>query len=97
MEDNIINNENIHNLAVKFKVLGEETRLKIIRCLESGCKSVNEIVETTGLLQANVSKHLKILEKYGIVKYQNNIHSHIYQIADPKILQICKIMCENDS
>lgn len=97
MEEYILKPENLHNLAGKFKVLGEETRLQIIRCLEEGCKSVNEIVESTGLLQANVSKHLKILEKHNIVKYENNLHSHIYEIADPKILKICKIMCQNDN
>jgi len=97
MEEYILKQENLHNLAGKFKVLGEEKRLQIIRCLEEGCKSVNEIVAHTGMLQANVSKHLKILEKHNIVTYTNEMHSHIYQIADPKILKICKIMCENDN
>ncbi len=97
MDKFILQQENIHQLAEKFKVLGEETRLKIIRCLEKGDKSVNEIVADTGLLQANVSKHLKILEKFNIVAYKNESHSHIYQISDPKILQICKIICEDDS
>ncbi|MGB3199352.1 MAG: metalloregulator ArsR/SmtB family transcription factor, partial [Nodosilinea sp.] len=50
-----------------FKVLSESSRLQIVCALKTGKKNVTEIIEATGLGQANVSKHLKILAQAGIV------------------------------
>ena len=54
-------------IADYFKVLSELSRLQVLCSLKSGSKNVTEIMEETGLGQANVSKHLKILAQSGIV------------------------------
>ena len=45
-------------IAARFRVLGESNRLKLIRALESGERSVSELMLATGLSQANTSRHL---------------------------------------
>lgn len=45
-------------VAERFKALAEPARLEILNCLRSREMTVTELVEETGLGQANVSKHL---------------------------------------
>jgi DNA-binding transcriptional ArsR family regulator len=82
------------HIADYFKVLSEISRLQVLCSLKTGSKNVTEIIETTGLGQANVSKHLKILTQAGIVKRQPRGVSVYYEITDPLIFEICELVCD---
>ncbi|NEO63204.1 MAG: helix-turn-helix transcriptional regulator [Moorea sp. SIO4G2] len=82
-------------MADFFKVLSEVSRLQIICCLKSGSKNVSQIIEETGLGQANVSKHLKILAKAGIVTRNQQGINVFYQIANPFIFELCELVCDS--
>ncbi len=84
----------IAQLADYFKVLSEGNRLQILCCLKYGAKNVTEIITETGLGQANVSKHLKILAQAGIVARQPVGVSIYYEIADPLIFELCELVCD---
>jgi len=81
-------------VADYFKVLSELSRLQVLCALKDGAKNVTEIIEETGLGQANVSKHLKILTQAGIVKRQPLGVSVYYQITDPMIFDLCELVCQ---
>ena len=81
-------------MADFFKVLSEVSRLQIVCSLKSGSKNVTEIIEATGLGQANVSKHLKILSQAGIVSRRQKGVSVYYQIANPFIFELCELVCD---
>ncbi|MEB3291520.1 MAG: metalloregulator ArsR/SmtB family transcription factor [Synechococcales bacterium] len=81
-------------VADYFKVLSELSRLQVLCVLKSGTKNVSEIMEVTGLGQANVSKHLKILMQAGMVKRQPQGVNVYYEIADPMIFQLCELVCQ---
>ncbi|MFW6232878.1 MAG: ArsR/SmtB family transcription factor, partial [Bacteroidota bacterium] len=87
--------EEIDLLAKKFKILSEPSRLKILRTLFQGEKCVTEIINSTGLLQANVSKQLRILEKEGILASRAAGLQRFYKLEDENILQICNAICAN--
>lgn len=59
--NNIFGNDEFEQLANRFKLLGEPARLRILTILCDGERNVQELCEQTGLLQANVSKHLQLL------------------------------------
>lgn len=80
-------------VADYFKVLSEVSRLQVLCSLKSGAKSVTEIIEATGLGQANVSKHLKVLTQAGIVSRQPQGVSVFYEISDPIIFELCDLVC----
>jgi DNA-binding transcriptional ArsR family regulator len=82
-------------VADYFKVLSELSRLQVLCTLKGGAKNVTEIIEETGLGQANVSKHLKILTQAGIVQRQPQGVSVYYQITDPIIFDLCELVCES--
>jgi DNA-binding transcriptional ArsR family regulator len=82
------------HIADYFKVLSELSRLQVLCCLRSGSKNVTEIMEETGLGQANVSKHLKILAQAGIVSRTPKGVSVYYEIAEPFIFDLCELVSD---
>ncbi|HAX76347.1 MAG TPA: transcriptional regulator [Cyanobacteria bacterium UBA11372] len=78
-----------------FKVLSEVSRLQIVCCLKSGSKNVTQIMEETGLGQANVSKHLKLLAQAGIVSRTQIGVSVYYEIANPFLFELCDLVCHS--
>ena len=54
-------------IAARFRVLGEPMRIRLLDELRSGPATVGELQERVGASQQNVSKHLGVLIKAGIV------------------------------
>lgn len=80
-------------VAGRFKALGEPARLQMLDCLRDGERTVSELVETTGLGQANVSKHLQLLHTLGFVSRRKEGLFAYYALADRSVLRLCDIMC----
>jgi DNA-binding transcriptional ArsR family regulator len=82
-------------MADFFKVLSEVSRLQIVCSLKMGTKNVTEIMEETGLGQANVSKHLKSLAQAKIVSREQRGVCVYYQIANPFLFELCDLVCDS--
>ncbi len=80
-------------IAGFFKVLSEESRLQIVCSLKAGPKNVSQIIDLTGLGQANVSKHLKLLTQAGIVTRDQQGVNVVYAIANPLVFPLCDLVC----
>jgi DNA-binding transcriptional ArsR family regulator len=80
-------------LAERFKVFSEPMRLKLIYSLMDGEKSVSELVQDTGGLQANVSKHLGMLLDAGVVGRRKQGLNAYYRITDESIYELCALAC----
>lgn len=88
-----LNTELLEIVAERFKALGEPARLHILSTLRDGPMTVTELVEATGLGQANVSKHLQILHGLGFVtRRKEGLHVH-YGLADRDVFKLCDLMC----
>ncbi len=83
----------LHAIAERFKALAEPSRLQILQALRPGERSVSEILEATGLGQANVSKHLQTLYAGGFVDRRKEGVSSVYRLADGDVLRLCELMC----
>ena len=81
-------------VAEYFKVLSEISRLQIISCLRSRTMNVSEIGAATGLGQANLSKHLKLLTQAGILSRKPQGVSVYYEIKDPLTFELCELVCD---
>jgi DNA-binding transcriptional ArsR family regulator len=85
----------LEHVAERFRVLGDATRLTILRTLlDGGELSVTEIVSRTGATQANVSKHLGVLLRAGIVSRRQEGTSAFYAVADSSLPRLCDIVCD---
>ncbi len=80
-------------VASRFKALSEEARLNILNCMRTGEMTVSDLVEETGLGQANLSKHLHLLHSIGFVRRRKEGLYVYYALADKGILQLCDVMC----
>jgi DNA-binding transcriptional ArsR family regulator len=80
-------------IAARFRVLGEPSRLALILALEAGERHVNQLVQATGLSQANVSRHLQTLADAGILGRRKAGLRVFYFIADPDIFKLCDSVC----
>ena len=89
-----LNSVQIKEIAEYFKVLSEESRLKILNSLCNGQKNVSEIVKYTGLEQANVSRHLKILTQAKILERSTEGVSVYYEIKNKKLFNLCEMVCK---
>lgn len=83
----------MEELAERFKALGEPARLQLLMALRSGERSVSELVEATGLGQANVSKHLQQLHQCGYITRRKEGTFAYYAIADENVFMLCDVMC----
>jgi len=68
-----------------FKVLGDDNRLRILQALESGERSVSEILERTALPQTLASFHLRILRDAGVLATERRGPFVYYRLADPSL------------
>jgi DNA-binding transcriptional ArsR family regulator len=57
----------LEQLDLVFSALADPTRRAILARLASGEATVNELVEPFDLSQPTISKHLKVLERAGLV------------------------------
>ncbi|UBF30632.1 metalloregulator ArsR/SmtB family transcription factor (plasmid) [Kovacikia minuta CCNUW1] len=80
-------------IADYFKILSETSRLHILQCLRLGPMNVMELCEETGLGQANLSKHLKVMTQAGILSRQAKGTSAYYEITDPLVFEFCELAC----
>lgn len=80
-------------VAERFKILAEPARLQLLQALMSGERSVSELVEATGLSQANVSKHLQLLLGHALVDRRKDGLFVFYRLADESVLQLCELVC----
>lgn len=90
-----LSNEALDLIAMRFKVLAEPLRLRILHTLQDGEKSVNELSEAVEASQPNVSKHLKILQESGILNRRQKGNAVYYSIADESIFQLCELVCNS--
>lgn len=85
--------ELLAQLADRFKALAEPNRLAILAQLRTGERTVGELVERTQLGQANVSKHLNVLHRYGFVQRRKDGLNVYYYLTDDEVFRICDLMC----
>jgi len=70
-----------------FKALSDETRLRILKLLETGELCVCDIVAALDMVQPKISFHLNILKKANIVKDRKEGKWIHYRIDDSDIFK----------
>lgn len=80
-------------VADYFRALAEPLRLKIVNALRNGEHNVSELTELCGCSQANVSKHLSLLSKAGLIEREARGINVYYRIADARIYDLCDLVC----
>ncbi len=95
MKMTVLSDEALEDIANMLKGLSEKSRLKIMQSLHDGEKTVSSIVKETGYQQANISKHLSMLHKAGLVKSRREGNNVFYRITNPSVNKICESICDS--
>ncbi|MHB1224875.1 MAG: ArsR/SmtB family transcription factor [Gemmatimonadaceae bacterium] len=83
----------LRRVADRFRALAEPARLQLLQVLRGGELTVTDLVDATGLSQANVSKHLQLLHAASFVIRRKEGLYVFYSLADNDTVELCDIMC----
>jgi len=70
-----------------FKAAGNPTRLKILMELIKEEKCVSDVEKLTGTRQANISQHLAVLKRCGIIDCRKDGNQRCYFLREPEIMK----------
>lgn len=80
--------------AELFGVLATPVRLRIIGALCGGEKNVTKLLDEIEVSQPNMSRHLNVLYRTGVVAKRRSGVQVFYRIADESVVLVCKAVCE---
>ena len=83
--------ELIPKAASFFKVVGDETRMKILCTLAVRELCVNDIAESVEMTKSAVSHQLRMLKQEGLVKARRDGRNMFYSLDDQHIVDILDI------
>ncbi len=77
-----------------LKAISHPNRIRILNQIRNGRNCNCEIAPALDLEQSNLSRHLKILVKSGILKSTKDGLRTNYEISDPRIYDLIRIASE---
>ena len=80
-------------VAAYFSVLSEPTRLRIMHAICEIEKPVSQIVEELAATQTNVSRHLSLMYRAGVLTRRKEGNQVYYRVADASMVEICRTVC----
>ncbi len=85
----------LQRIADRLKAMADPMRLRILHSLQEGERCVTDILGEVGGSQANVSKHLSVLRRVGLVDCRREGVNVYYRIEDPAVFGICRSVCDS--
>ena len=79
--------------AELFVVLSTPIRLRIISQLCQGEKNLGQLLDHIGVAQPNMSQHLNIMYRSGILGKRRQGAQMFYRIADETAVVVCRAVC----
>lgn len=76
------------HFAAVARALGHEHRLELLEHLAQGEQPVERLAALTGLAFANVSQHLQLLRRNGLVEAERSGKRVVYRLADGPVVEL---------
>jgi hypothetical protein len=89
--------ENFNTLLNFFKVLGNETRLKMLGHLANAEMSVGELAELLDVKEPTVSHHLALMKELGLVGMRAEGNVRIYRLETAALQTLSKDVFSQDN
>lgn len=84
-----------HEVQAEFlQAVGQTTRLRILEVLAEGERCVCEIYQAIGEEQSNVSKHLAILRRAGVLTARREGGRVVYRLRDARVSEFLRKLHE---
>lgn len=82
-------------IARRLKAMAEPSRLSLLHLLCESEMSVTRLVQRTGMSQASVSKHLRVLREEGLVDSRRERRMIYYRLKSSMPKEICDQVCRS--
>lgn len=79
-------------LAGRLRVIGDQTRIRVLDRLRHSPASVQELVDAAGTSQQNVSKHMTRLIEHGLVARERDGNEHRYRLIDQTPIEVLELL-----
>jgi DNA-binding transcriptional ArsR family regulator len=90
--------DRVFELAAElFALLSTPTRLRIVCELARGEKNVGELLQRVAVSQSNISQHLGVLYRSGVLGRRREGVQMYYRIASQRVLLLCEAVCQTQS
>ena len=83
--------KDLERLSLTYKVLGNDTRLKMVMALEGGEMCVCDLAAFTGLSDSAVSHQLRRLKDLNLVKQRRDGQVLYYSLDDDHVAELLRI------
>ncbi len=80
-------------VAERFRVLSDPTRVRLLDRLREGEATVLDLRESVETTQQNVSKHLGVLQRAGLVARRKQGNFSYYRVVDEGVFSLCEAVC----
>lgn len=80
--------------AAVFAALANPTRHEMMHLLCESARSPSELAEALGVSRPNVSQHLAILLREGLVRRSRQGGHVLWEVVDPRLSQACGLIDE---
>lgn len=86
MADEIVN-----KLTADFlKSLAHPVRVKVLNMLEPGERCVCELIEEIEIEQSNLSQHLAVMKRQGLIESRKEGTKVIYRVSSPSVIEVLR-------
>ena len=97
-EDNTIDllarEEDLNRTTQSIKAMAHPLRLKILFTLNDNEVTVNDIADSVGTSQSNISQHLSIMRDKGLLTSRKVSNQVFYRIDDSRTLSLINMIQE---
>lgn len=81
------------SVAELFAVLSTPIRLKIISAVCNGEKNVSELLSEIDTTQPNMSQHLNLLYRSGVLNKRREGTQMYYRLQSERVATLCRAVC----
>jgi DNA-binding transcriptional ArsR family regulator len=74
-----------------FKTLGHPARIRVLELLSEREQSVGEMLPEVGIEAANLSQHLAVLRRAGLVTTRKEGSSVFYSLTSPEVAELLRV------
>jgi len=80
--------------AAVFAALANPTRHELMHLLCAGPRTPSELAEALEVSRPNVSQHLAVLQREGLVRRSRQDGRVLWEVIDPRLSEACKLIDE---
>jgi DNA-binding transcriptional ArsR family regulator len=80
--------------AAVFAALSNPTRHELMHRLCDAPRTPSELAELLGVSRPNVSQHLAVLQREGLVKRSRKDGRVLWEVVDPRLAEACTLIDE---